>query len=477
MQYFKQAFNKNTKQDSMISYEVIAYQKDDDFSNKLDKIFLDMGFPTNRKDSDVTPIVNDDEIRKAVVKLSELIQDRTGMNINIISSQNGDMMTYPMVIDVGSVLFSTMLNKDNIKQLDSYYNGINEDNYDDLDIYTKAVYRFAKNLKDALKDKRLQDLVVDLNQAKIYNLPKDYVGTIFIDFKYMHSLSFTNREAAAILLHEVGHNFTSIETSYRQILNSTVIVDSLMESVKSGKSINTGLIKAYEKIYNEKVSKDMSYLDILIHMVDVEKKRLKLGAELDMNYTIDSERVADLFASRMGYGSEIVTALDVFGPFIGNNYFYFKHGIFSVLFASMITTALLVFIATLLLPPLVPMIMILVPIVMIMVWGKEYDDNVTLTYDGYYNRFLKMKLDLIRILRTDDKIDNKHKEKLLDGINTVERILNNIPKPSESVFLKIHKLFSSSKQRVFDMKRSEQLIEILQENDLWASANKIKQYS
>lgn len=477
MQYFKQAFNKNIKQDSMISYEVIAYQKDDDFSNKLDKIFLDMGFPLDPKDSDVSPIVTNDELRKAAVKLSELISDRTGMNINIISSQNGDMMTYPMVIDVGSTLFSTMLNKDSIEQLDVYYNGVNEDNYKDLDKYTKAVYHFAKNLKDALKDKRLQDLTVDLNQAKIYNLPKDYVGTIFLDFKHMHSMSFTNREAAAILLHEVGHNFTSIETSYRQILNSTIIVDSLMESVKSGKSINTGIIKAYEKIYNEKVSKDMSYRDILLHMLDVEKKRIKLGSELDMNYTIDSERVADLFASRMGYGSEIVTALAAYGPYIGNMFPYFKHGVFSLLFAMMILIAVFAFLFSLLIPPLVPFIVALVAIVLPTYWTKEYDDNVTLTYDGYYNRFLKMKLDLIRVIRTDDKLDNKHKQKLLDGINTVERVLNNIPKPSESVFLKIHKLFSSSKQRVFDMKRSEQLIEILQENDLWASANKIKQYS
>lgn len=477
MQYFKQAFNKNIKQDSMISYEVIAYQKDDDFSNKLDKIFLDMGFPLDPKDSDVSPIVTDDELRKAAVQLSELISDRTGMNINIISSQNGDMMTYPMVIDVGSTLFSTMLNTGTIGQLDSYYNGVNEDNYKDLDKYTKAVYHFAKNLKDAIKDKRLQDLVVDLNQAKIYNLPKDYVGTIFLDFKHMHSMSFTNREAAAILLHEVGHNFTSIETSYRQILNSTIIVDSLMESVKSGKSINTGIIKAYEKIYNEKVSKDMSYRDILIHMLDVEKKRIKLGSELDMNYTIDSERVADLFASRMGYGSEIVTALAAYGPYIGNMFPYFKHGVFSLVFAMLILIAVFAFLFSLLIPPLVPFISIMIAITLPMVWTKEYDDNVTLTYDGYYNRFLKMKLDLIRIIRTDDKLDNKHKQKLLDGINTVERVLNNIPKPNESVFLKIHKFFSSSKQRVFDMKRSEQLIEILQENDLWASANKIKQYS
>ena len=477
MQYFKQAFNKNIKQDSMISYEVIAYQKDDDFSNKLDKIFLDMGFPLDPKDSDVSPIVTDDELRKAAVKLSELISDRTGMNINIISSQNGDMMTYPMVIDVGSTLFSTMLDKDTIQQLDGYYNGINEDNYKDLDKYTKAVYHFAKNLKDALKDKRLQDLTVDLNQAKIYNLPKDYVGTIFLDFKHMHSMSFTNREAAAILLHEVGHNFTSIETSYRQILNSTIIVDSLMESVKSGKSINTGIIKAYEKIYNEKVSKDMSYRDILLHMLDVEKKRIKLGSELDMNYTIDSERVADLFASRMGYGSEIVTALAAYGPYIGNMFPYFKHGVFSLLFAMMILIAVFAFLFSLLIPILVPFIVVMIAIVLPTYWTKEYDDNVTLTYDGYYNRFLKMKLDLIRVIRTDDKLDNKHKQKLLDGINTVERVLNNIPKPSESVFLKIHKFFSSSKQRVFDMKRSEQLIEILQENDLWASANKIKQYS
>ena len=196
-----------------------------------------------------------------------------------------------------------------------------------------------------------------------------------------------------------------------------------------------------------------------------------------MNYTIDSERVADLFASRMGYGSEIVTALSVYGPYMGNMFPYFKHGIFSLLFTMLILIAVFAFLFSLLIPPLVPFIVILVAIALPMFWMKEYDDNVTLTYDGYYNRFLKMKLDLIRIIRTDEKLDNKHKQKLLDGISTVERILNNIPKPNESVFLKIHKFFSSSKQRVFDMKRSEQLIEILQENDLWASANKIKQYS
>lgn len=475
MQHFKQAFNKTMKQDSMISYEVIAYQKDDGFSAKLDQIFADMGFKNSKQDTPAS--VTAEDFRKGAIRLSELIQDRTGMYLNVVNSSNGDMLTYPIVLDVSTSLFSTMLSESSMKELDKYNYDMSVDEFKSLDRYDKAVYLFARNLKEAVRDKRLQDLVVDLNKARVYNLPKDYIGNIFLDFRFMQNYGLTVREAAAIFLHEVGHNFTSIETSYRQILNSNIIVDSLIESVKTGKAVTTGIIKAYEKIYNEKVTKDMSFVDVFIHMIDVEKKRLKLGAELDMNHTIDSERVADLFAARMGYGEELVTALAKFGPVIGNTFLYFKHARFSVLFAATTLAIISLVIANILVPMMAPVITTAVFILVAGFWSGEYDDNITLTYDGYYNRFLKVKLDLIRVIRTDDKIDPKYREKLLNGITTVDNILSKIPKPSESVFLKIHKLFSNSKQRLFDMKRSEQLMEILQENDLWASSNKIKQYS
>lgn len=475
MQHFKQAFNKTMKQDSMISYEVIAYQKDDGFSAKLDQIFADMGFKNSKQDTPSSATTED--FRKGAIRLSELIQDRTGMNLNVVNSSNGDMLTYPIVLDVSTSLFSTMLSESSMKELDKYNYDMSLDEFKSLDRYDKAVYFFARNLKEAVRDKRLQDLVVDLNKARVYNLPKDYIGIIFLDFRFMQNRGLTVREAAAIFLHEVGHNFTSIETSYRQILNSNIIVDSLIESVKTGKAVTTGIIKAYEKIYNEKVTKDMSFVDVFLHMIDVEKKRLKLGAELDMNYTIDSERVADLFAARMGYGEELVTALASFGPMIGNTFPYFKHATFGMLFAATTLAIIALVISNILIPMMAPVITIAVFILIGSLWGGEYDDNITLTYDGYYNRFLKVKLDLIRVIRTDDKIDPKYREKLLNGINTVDNILSKIPKPSEGLFLKIHKLFSNSKQRLFDMKRSEQLMEILQENDLWASSNKIKQYS
>ena len=474
MRHFNTKFDKILSLDDTLSCEVIAYQKDDGFASKLDGIFADLGFTT---DGPHKALASDKEIKLAAEDLSELITARTGMNISVINSENGNMFTWPIVLDITSTLMN--YSKDTISYIETHNDEFTDDEYKKLDKYTKGFYHFSKNMKQALKDKRLQDLSVDLDRARVNNLPKEYVGTIFIDFKSMHNLGLTNREAVAILLHEVGHNFTSIETTYRTVLNSTIILDSIIESVKSGKAPGTGLIKGYEKLYKEKVPPDTPLDKVFMSILEIENKKIKIGAEQDMNYTIDSERVADLFASRMGYAVEIVSALNKIGPSIGNSFLYFIHAKLSVVTGMSLWAIIGYGICHLLGLTIFGLwSAILLPFVyVIFKEGKtEYDDNTQLTYDGYYNRFLKMKLDMIRVIRTDSNLDMKYKKRILDNLETLDNLLKDLPRPSETIFLKIHKLLSTRKQRLFDMKRSEQLIEQLQENDLWTASNKIQQF-
>ena len=473
MHHFIKKFDRVLAMSDNVSKEVIAYQKDDEFTTKLEQYIEEIGFTHT---GEYKQLISFNDMKTISAKIGELISKRTGMNITIIPNKDGMLATYPIILDISSVLYNHAEQEANDLEDMSR---LNEDELKDADEMYKAAWTYSKNIKEGLKDKRLQDLAVDLDKARIYNLPNSYVGTIFLDYYYLSNSKATVREVAAVLLHEVGHNFTSIELSYRTVYNTSVIVDSVVESVKKGKSPNTGMIKAYEKLYKEKIPADTPLKNVLLSCIEIENK-VVLGNQNDKNWTIDSERVADLFASRFGYGADLVSCLSKYGILIGNIGELFNHSILSSIaigsFYAAAWTSILSLLGVTASFLLVQPAMIIFVITYFLKQLKEYDDNVALTYDGAYNRFLKMKLDAIRIIRNTPDLEDKYRKNLLACIDNIDSILKKYQKPSESLFLKLHKLISTKKQRLFDIKRSEQLIEQLQENELHVASSKLKQY-
>ena len=93
-------------------------------------------------------------------------------------------------------------------------------------------------------------------------------------------------------------------------------------------------------------------------------------------------------------------------------------------------------------------------------------------YDKFKMRLQKIKNDSIRILRTT-KLDAKTKAFLVEDIEKTIKFIEAAPRPTEGAFVWLWRRISRGAQTMFDMKRTEELWEQLQENDLYLAKTKI----
>lgn len=476
MRHFNKEFNKASHASWFIANEVIEYQKDDNFTSKLEACVEEFGF-NNTGDYELSgQSIDLQAMNTTLAKLSKLVSDRVGMNLFFVyDPKTYGLSTYPITLNVNSIFLEA---REGLKEvIANVKDDINEYGVSKADA---GFIIFLQNIKRALTDKRLRDLYVNGKEAKVYNLPKDYTGYIYLNIPMLKSFKFTTKMVTAGILHEVGHSFSSIENAYKSVNSSLVLLESIAEGFKKGKSIQTSIIRGYEAITNEKINPNTPIDKVLAALAEIEARRTILGNERDYSYYTDFERAADLFASRFGYAAEVVQSLKLVGPGIERSEGGFIHTILGT--AGFITCTWIVihtaayiissfFLTTILVA------LILSKAIYALFVPTEYDDNVKKTYDALYVRMEKMKLDLIRVIRTTPDLDNLYKKRMIEQFESIEKILSTTNKPSMSFILKLHTMMSSSRKRLFDMKQSDHMIERLIENELHMASTKINQYA
>lgn len=476
MRHFNKEFNKVNHASWFIANEVIDYQKDDDFNRKLEACVEEFGFNSTGEYDLSAKSVDLQAMNDTLSKLSKLVSDRVGMNLFFVYDPKAyGLSTYPITLNVNSIFLEA---RDGLKEaIANVKDDINEYGVKKADA---GIIIFLQNIKRGLTDKRLRDLYVNTKEAKVYNLPKDYTGYIYLNIPMLKEYKFTTRMVTAGILHEVGHNFSSIENAYKSVNSSLVLLESITEGFKKGKSIQTSIIKGYESITNEKINPNTPTDKVLAALAEMEARRTILGNGRDYNYFTDFERAADLFASRFGYGAEVVQMLKIVGPGIDRSEGGFAHTIIGT--AGFLTCMWIAIYTLIYIYPSLFLLAILSAFniskaIYSLLNPTEYDDNVKKTYDTMYVRMEKMKLDLIRVIRTTPNLDNLYKKRIIEQFESIEKVLQNTNKPSMSFVLKLHTMMSSSRKRLFDMKQSDHMIERLIENELHMASTKINQYA
>ena len=103
--------------------------------------------------------------------------------------------------------------------------------------------------------------------------------------------------------------------------------------------------------------------------------------------------------------------------------------------------------------------------------AQEYED--TDEHDDIYDRSIRMKQEIIRILRTSN-IPKSELAPLLDQLSTIDMVLSMVPKKEVSAFDGIKRFFSRTYRNNADIEALDKQIESLMENNLHALSAKFE---
>lgn len=224
-------------------------------------------------------------------ELDKLIQKRTGILVNVEFNT-----VYDCCVDVPTITRNHI-----------FINNAFREYYD-----TNA----AVGLIEKVKKHKLHN-TVDLKRVKVTGIFADLPTTVFISGEEFLHKTLTTAEYTAILLHEIGHLFVSYEFINRTNTTNQVLAAVCKTMVdKSDGNVKEMVFKEASDILNAKTdvitslskSNDPVVVSTVILKSGVDDAKSELGIQ---QYDATSfEMLADNFASRFGYGRELITALD-----------------------------------------------------------------------------------------------------------------------------------------------------------------------
>lgn len=470
----------------VVSLEAIGVMMDDAIIGKLSKLFDDllpyistakglMGRPSSK-------LISDKKVKAIMDEVDSIVSKKFGFNIKHVSDDFGNYgivtLSTPRLnaIDNNSVYkydlfkyYSDQLGNDKDiktpKQIEDY-------NKDALDIMVSA-----KKSIDALeKQLETKGIIFNDKEATIKNLPKDFVLYISVNLSMFVELynkqKLTGREMTAVLLHECGHGYTHIKYICRTAYNNTV----LMEAASAAKD---GDMKPIELAYRKLGGKN----DIDAPITEETKANLvKLTVDQYLNDIFefkdekhsftDSEHLADQFAARFGMGADLAKALhkmnEYYGPYPDiNSIASIYTGLYAFLSMIQVGGILPALAAGII---MAAVIKVLFDIIGAMSDGGHYGYA---TYDDDKQRLERIKLDLIRQIRTMD-VDRKTEKELLKQSDEIESLLGMYDR-SITFGERIVKKFSVSVSNTASIKDFNEVIEKLMENKLYLATVRLEQ--
>lgn len=336
-------------------------------------------------------------------ELENIIKKNTNITVEI--QDTGFWATSILMLGQNHVLFKDIF--------DQYKQWVNLDSEADL----KKLLNHEK--KDVLKGS------VDLKNSKVFGIFEKLKFTLWINSKDIKN-NLTAKECAAITLHEVGHQFTTFEMLGNETYKNYALSNSLkaagLESTNENKKVylakcarDLELDTEHSKTLIEARNKEEAYLVILDSQKASKELKNTFNNTLKGNtyHTVNSEWVADDFATRHGAGEHVVIAL-----------------------AKMIdqssSTRMMVNISAILFTFVLPAfafgaIGLLVTMFLVMTSTIDaIEDQKHKRYDLDKHRFARIKNTLILKLRTGDKLSKQQLQETLNSINIIENNINKV---------------------------------------------------
>jgi len=347
-------------------------------------------------------------------------------------------------------------------------------------------YKMMKSLEGMNKALNTDGILIDRKNAVMKNLPEEYKVYVTGDLAfYINEVKKTSEEIAATFIHEMGHAWTTIEASYRTIYNTTVLLESIGDSViKQNKDAKESLLLAYEKTFKKSGSelKDKNINTVFLAAVN-EIYVSGYGFGLSNHVTTDCEQLADQFASRFGLGGALSSGLvkyqklaaiyyGVYDPMENIKIMSSFVGVYG--FVLMLVSGFSILAATgggVILFSFAFIMTVLGELSNVSSTSKQL--STFQTYDTGRQRIARLRNDLVRQVRLLN-LDKDTAKAYLDNYNKIARLVEEMPIDDLNFFEKLYLKFSESARNGFEAKRIEEAIENLMENPLYISSLKFK---
>lgn len=485
-----------------VHYESISAQLNDEFCNKLitqctDMILLSKANKTR-------------ELRLVLSELERDIPTRFGFNIKFVEDETmSNIGTWPITLKPNHIYLTAMgqdqwldqlldeiqesgtnitnsvenLNRIRWEEPEPTTNEDEDDQPKATSDYMAMYKQYISNMKIGLSKSGLGNVTIDLDKAFVNGLDKEIYGIVILNIpRIVKDIpDIQPEELAALILHEIGHNFTSIEITKDNINNNLTLITTLKDVCAiNGKPLKRGLIRAYESITGNVVPNPMNVSDRDVALSLIEWVAKKNNLTTNKTSLINSESQADVFVSRFGLGGSLSSVITKMKAKEGGTTYAILNGagatlvlfsvfaLFSVIAIIIKTMLMLGVFSMLIMAYFSGMISMIIAYNFISPDLKPTGEN----YDKFKMRLQKIKNDSIRILRTT-KLDAKTKAWLIEDIEKTIKLIDKAPRPSEGAFIWLWRKISRGAQTIFDMKRTEELWESLQENDLYLAKTKL----
>jgi hypothetical protein len=296
-----------------IATEVIDHQLNDKkFKDELIEQFQQI---KNKLDSGVY-ISNNDIISNGleIGKIKNLILKRIGINLEFKKLNFEESRKWTNNASILAIKYNYMnpLLTFNVKEIVHKYSINTELN--EIDQYIKEDFDMMQRLKDVKS-------TVDLKNAKITGKINEHPHITIVDFKgFFKNVKVTPGELAAILMHEVGHAFTYLENTNKivtinQALYNIANKKKTMDKAKVFKIAFADLSKIDGTVTDKDIEQMLSDNSIIasfaLYKFIAKNTNLEslLADPVDKNSYYNSENMADVFATRFGFGQELANGL------------------------------------------------------------------------------------------------------------------------------------------------------------------------
>lgn len=319
-----------------------------------------------------------------------------------------------------------------------------------------------------LLDEKIIEGTVDIKAARVSGAWEQMTSYLYMPATLFEKDSFwTAGEAAAVLIHELGHVFGYMEFVGRSVTTNQVLA-ALTHSLAPDFPI-TDRVAIFKKA-GDLQQMDRQELDALMDCKDVaggtvvllrsayQRSISELGASV--YDAVGNEQLADQFASRMGAGRDLVVALDKAE----------RHGRWKKRTAGYYLMSAM---ATVLgLAALSVMTVCTLGVWPLLYFKSEVDRNtkVTTFYDTPYSRFLRIKHDCVERLKNRD-MDPVMKAATLADIETIDAVID-LQKQNLGILDSLRYHFNANFRKAHDTEQMQKDLEKLAFSDLFTHAAK-----
>ena len=447
-----------------VSLELISGHLNDPIGPELDSIHEDIYKITRmiKSAGEMAKMIKDGVFEPYLAKIEKLVYDRFGISICITQS-----MSEPFACCVPFII-----NKENILSTRQEREGKDIPIKDNARKFARANY--------------LADGEIDLVHGKVSGVLSKYNHIVNMEYYSLFvEAKATIRETTACFLHEIGHLFTFIDMGYR-----TNTTNQIMNSICT--SLKTKEPAAKRKYLLIDLAKNGMMDTKLVEKLAREERPMILAAELfreiykgyvntslSLYYTdTTSESLADDFATKFGYGKEIITFLDKLEHDADETRKFLGMAGLTIVFPILIAV-------TCFMSPMTVINTILGSIAVGSIWitriyrwlFMHLTGRVDMTYDTLFQRVVRIKRTLIDILK-DRGIPAHTRESTVSIIESLEAVIKKRDvmeqEDLDTDISNVLSVFIPGKTEEDNFTKIERLMERLANNNLFLASAKLE---